>query len=84
MATVLVLTAVIFGTEVWVERRIAVDSYIEPVGQKKKKVAPDFMTACLAFRKCLCMCLPGALNPVICRAQSKLLDESTVMSDSWL
>ena len=40
MATVLVLTAVIFGTEVWVERRIAVDSYIEPVGQKKKKVAP--------------------------------------------
>ena len=40
MATMLVLTAVIFGTEVWVERRIAVDSYIEPVGQKKKKVAP--------------------------------------------
>ena len=56
MATVLVLTAVIFGTEVWVERRIAVDSYIEPVGQKKKKVAPYFMTACLAFCRCLRIC----------------------------
>jgi len=37
MATVLVLTAVIFGTEVWVERRIAVDSFVEPVGAKAKK-----------------------------------------------
>ena len=37
MATVLGLTAVIFGTEVWVERRIAVDSYIEPAGAAKKK-----------------------------------------------
>ena len=37
MATVLALTAVIFSTEVWVERRIAVDSYIEPAGSAKKK-----------------------------------------------
>lgn len=36
MATVLGLTAVIYGTEVWVERRIAVDSFVEPAGAKKK------------------------------------------------
>ena len=37
MGTVMVLTAVIYGTEVWVENRIAVDSYIEPAGAAKKK-----------------------------------------------
>ena len=56
MATVLLLTAVIYGTEVWVERRIAVDSYIEPVGQKKKKVASDFMKAYLGFFANACVC----------------------------
>ena len=40
MATVMVLTAVIFGTEIWVENRIAVDSYIEPAGAAKKKKVP--------------------------------------------
>lgn len=38
VATVLALTAVIFGAEVFVERRIAVDSHIDPgAGMKKKK-----------------------------------------------
>ena len=62
MATVLVLTAVIFGTEVWVERRIAVDSYIEPAGQKKKKVAPDLTAAYQSIHhasKSRYVCLPG-------------------------
>ncbi len=36
----MVLTAVIYGTEVWVENRIAVDSYIEPAGAAKKKKVP--------------------------------------------
>ena len=40
MGTVMVLTAVIYGTEVWVENRIAVDSYIEPAGAAKKKKVP--------------------------------------------
>lgn len=40
VATVLALTAVIFGAEVFVERRIAVDSQIDPgAGMKKKKKA---------------------------------------------
>ena len=40
VATVLALTAVIFGAEVFVERRIAVDSHIDPgAGLKKKKKA---------------------------------------------
>ncbi|CAL8465241.1 g4776 [Coccomyxa elongata] len=40
VATVLALTAVIFGAEVFVERRIAVDSHIDPgAGMKKKKKA---------------------------------------------
>lgn len=40
MATVMALTAVIFGAEVFVERRIAVDSHIDPAAgiKKKKKV----------------------------------------------
>ncbi len=48
MTTVLGLTAVIYGTEVWVERRIAVDSYIEPAGAaKKKKVKLSTHFTCL-------------------------------------
>lgn len=40
VATVMALTAVIFGAEVFVERRIAVDSHIDPAaGIKKKKKA---------------------------------------------
>ncbi len=41
MGTVMVLTSVIYGTEVWVENRIAVDSYIEPAGAAKKKKVPS-------------------------------------------
>ena len=48
MATVMVLTAVIFGTEIWVENRIAVDSYIEPAGAAKKKKVPRFPAPCQA------------------------------------
>jgi hypothetical protein len=40
VATVLALTTVIFGAELFVERRIAVDSHIDPAaGLKKKKKA---------------------------------------------
>lgn len=56
MATVLGLTAVIFGTEVWVERRIAVDSYIEPAGASKKKVQTihPFLVSLKALLSCPC------------------------------
>ena len=60
MATVLGLTAVIFGTEVWVERRIAVDSYIEPAGAAKKKKVKTIYPIMASLKDPLsCPCCEG-------------------------
>jgi hypothetical protein len=60
MATVLGLTAVIFGTEVWVERRIAVDSYIEPAGAAKKKKVQTINPIMVSLKAPLsCPCCEG-------------------------
>ena len=59
MATVMGFTAVIFGTEVWVENRIAVDSYIEPAGAAKKKKVPHF-PACNPKYECTFVCQPAS------------------------